>query len=201
MNEFQQLDGFGGGMITGTWYNPKTKKKVTVRDSYLDGEDMVILCTNGESMSMNEFSNFIQITNDDDIKELERGNATSKEDILFEGMGEKPSQPNFGVISQLGDESLIKQTLETIKEPKPKENTKPTDSSLSSNEMVLKVLEKSPSPKIHLSIEWEDYPSNEMNMLKNIFNITDEQISNTILNKYCTLDVLKEAFQKYFCNI
>ena len=48
-------------------------------------------------------------------------------------------------------------------------------------------------PEIKLTIKWEEFPKEEIKMLKTYFDITDENIGNYINNKYLKNDTLNNA--------
>ena len=56
--------GGGGPIISGQWINQRTGEQVTVRDSYMDGENMFVVLTNGQTLNMDEFQDYIQMSDD-----------------------------------------------------------------------------------------------------------------------------------------
>ena len=199
----------GGGMITGTWQNTKTGDIVTVRDSYIDGEDMVIVLTNGRQLTMDQFSDYVQVdTTSQDLINMEKNKKeNARQKLLFDGMGEAPKAhaqptPTKQLLAQLGDDSLME--VEPVKqEDNTKENIeanmpKTKNDVSEAVDMVMKVLDKSPEPEIIVKVDWPDFPNDAVNTLKQFFNVTDKDIVDAVVAKYCKIEALRDAIEQWF---
>lgn len=53
---------FDGGMpmIEGTWYNPKTGKSITVRDTMFEDNNLVVMTTDGRRIPYTEIQNYVK---------------------------------------------------------------------------------------------------------------------------------------------
>ena len=89
-----QMMGGGGPMITGQWINQRTGERVTVRDSYMDGENMFVILTNGRQLTMEEFQDYVQMS--DDVYD-EKGNKIGNEKPLQKKTAKKKAayDPNL----------------------------------------------------------------------------------------------------------
>lgn len=177
------IDG-GGPMVSGQWINQKTGETVTVRDSYMDGEGMFVVLTNGQTLSMDEFTDYVQMSTDESDKNKPIAQPVKKDkpsydpNIVFEGMERKESSSLQKQI--LGDEYIEEaNVIETITTP---------EVISESLDIIYKILDKTDKPKISFNVEWDSYPTNEMNMLKEYFGITNDDIAKAIINKYVNTD-------------
>ena len=203
----------GGGMVSGTWLNPRTSEIVTVRDSYIDGEDMVIMLTNGRTVYMDEFKDYVQI-DEETRKQLEKSKAekNSKGPKLdkakvFEGMGKAPETNSANsILAQLGDPSLLgsaasvgddgDNSQDDIHDEAHIQQEAPVtkNASLSKEaKLVIDVLKKSPEPSVCVDIKWDDYPKQAIEMLKEYFNVKEQDIIDAVIHLYGGTDLYKEA--------
>lgn len=190
--------GGGGPMISGQWINQKTGEQVTVRDSYMDGENMFVVLTNGQTLNMDEFQDYIQMSDDayDERGNKLSSNAHSKPavktpvndpQVIFDGMSViAPSVPSSDLQKQIMSseaESLgIKypadiETAETVHMTVDTGNNE-------QEQMIMKILDKTDAPTISFNVSWEAYPVNEFKMLKDYFDISDDEIAKAIIKKY-----------------
>ena len=59
--------------------------------------------------------------------------------------------------------------------------------------MIIKILEKTETPKLSLTVNWDEYPLNELKMLKDYFNVSNDDISIAIMKMYINMDSIKET--------
>ena len=59
-----------GPMMSGTWYNPQTGHKFTVRDCFFEDGNFIVMATNGQRYDYNTIQNYIQC-NDAEGKSIE----------------------------------------------------------------------------------------------------------------------------------
>lgn len=59
-----------GPIMSGTWYNPQTGHKFTVRDCFFEDGNFIVIATNGQRYDYNTIQNYIQC-NDADGKSIE----------------------------------------------------------------------------------------------------------------------------------
>lgn len=62
--------GSEGPMMSGTWWNPQTGHKFTVRDCYFLDNQFMVLTTDGQQLDYNTIQNYVQCT-DDQGKEID----------------------------------------------------------------------------------------------------------------------------------
>lgn len=216
--------GGGGPMITGTWINQRTGETVTVRDSYMDGEDMFVILTNGQTLSMDKFSEYIQMSEDEyDVRgnkvssssssnkksstKSNKKNPTYDPSLVFDGIDVKDQKPKQQA-SALQKQLLAHEAEELgindgYLEPTSFE-CKTVDesvyrSSVESKEkgMVSKILDDSPAPSFIFNVEWKGFPVAEMKMLQKHFNVTNDMIAESVIEKYVNIETIKKTITEW----
>ena len=72
------------------------------------------------------------------------------------------------------------------------ETTVSLDQQKKTNSLVDKLLDKCKSPAITVDLKWDNAPINELNMLKTIYDVTDEEIVDAVVEKFVSLEAIKE---------
>lgn len=198
--------GGGGPMVTGQWINQRTGEKVTVRDSYMDGENMYVTLTNGRTITMEEFQDYIQMGDEEYDVNGNKKLATSKPivkpkkqtydpNVVFDGLDPKNDT------SDLQKKLLAKEVEEfgpTEEQTAIKQESKQQSSS--SQDMIMKILDKTAAPRLTFSVEWDEYPVNELKMLKEYFNVSDEDIAKAIISKYVNTEDINKTVTDWVSN-
>lgn len=172
--------GFGGpGMsISGKWYNKRTGETIMVRDSYFDETGMQVMTADGYMIGGDEFTrDYIQC--DDTIYD-ENGNSTGQvEEIDYEAMFGTPDVKVDAFITEQPKQANVPAQQEVIQQ---------------NNPALEKLFNKlSDFPSLDINLKWDKIPIAELNMLKTIFDITDDDIADYIFNNYCTSAEIKAA--------
>jgi hypothetical protein len=178
----------GPGMsISGKWYNKRTGRTIMVRDSYFDDTGMQVMTSDGQMINGDEFSrDYIQC--DETIYD-ENGQSTGQSEVIdydamFSGMQSSTPEMNYA-----GD-ALLKQDAQVIK---------PAVSAVQpeNNPALDKLFSKLDDyPSLDINIKWNKIPISELNMLKNIFDLTNDDIAEYIYNNYCTDVEIKKAISE-----
>ena len=220
----------GGPMITGQWINQKTGEQVTVRDSYIDGDDMYIMLTNGKQLTLSEFQDYVQMSEETydergnnlgtqpqtSFREAKKGDTNKKKptydpNLVFDGIdtNKKTSVQGMSDLQKqiLADEAAslglntddTDDTIITVSdEPTVQHKViQPFDEASEKEQMIMKILEKTENPKISFNVSWEGYPNKELKMLKEYFNISNEDISKAIIKKYVTRNEIEKIVTEW----
>lgn len=173
--------------ITGKWVHKHTNDMITVRDSIIDGDKMIIISDIGQ-IDMTDFSeNYIQISDID---------YTSNQSITGNGLVNMDSLQNI-------DPTLMAQpNIENNKEINYKANNQIiAEENVSNNEnynLIDKLFKKiNFTPKVIINIESSNYPTDKLNMLKEIYDITNEDISNYIRLNYIYPEIINAAINDF----
>lgn len=192
--------GGGGPMVTGQWINQRTGEKVIVRDSYMDGENMYVTLTNGRTITMEEFQDYIQMSEEEydtnGNKKLaastkptvKQKKSTYDPSLVFDGLDTNQTSGNSDLQKQ-----LLSKEAEELGAPVQGDATKEPQMLSSAQDMIMRILEKTEHPKLSLTVNWDEYPVNELKMLKDYFNISNDDISTVVMKMYINMDSIKET--------
>ena len=177
-----------GPVMNGTWYNPHTGDAFTVRDSFFEDNQYVVTTTDGRYFRYDQLQNYIQSDMKlEDLKQMHEVKENTNEILPLEVSN---------LIDKSGDEDpigILPDDLELIK-PRSLGNlgdtpTTPTvanyvkdDVKLSitpvnmNSAIIEKALKNTTKPNFSINIEWSNYPSKEIEMLKDIMEIPSDEI-------------------------
>ena len=184
--------------VSGKWTNIHNGKEIFVRDSFIDGDDMIVRTIDGNIIPMTEFSNnYVQ------SEEVDEATARSviQQPVAPQSYGD--IKPDFGqkVILKNDDtkDNNIKTNnldaasryVETHKEDKVE------DKLFRKKTLIGKIFEKiSTKPNINLTFDWTEYPEKEMSMLMEYFDVSNDDIANYIYKTYFNENIIKESILK-----
>lgn len=169
-----------GAQISGTWYNKRTGQSIVVRDTFIDGEGMQIMTSNGALISGDEFSrDYIQV--DNTVYDFDGKPTDVQEPVNYEEMFSHSSQVDYSA------QMFPKQETSSTTTTQPKQRDM-------KYQMLSKLFDKlSDTPSLDVNVVWNSIPVSELNMLKSFFDLTDEDISDYIYEHYCTDVEIKAA--------
>ena len=179
-----------GPAISGKFFHKDTGKEIFVRDSINDGVKMCVVLSDGTTMDMSEFQNYVQMSDEEydsqgrivgKVKEAPKSNLDPN--LLFAGMGDMPKE-------SVKQSEEIRSVMKQIEEPSVEEYSKDNQKL----EMIKKILEKSSEPEIVVTINWLNKPEKEFEMLKNFFDINTEDIADAVFRQYGDINKIKQAF-------
>ena len=61
----------------------------------------------------------------------------------------------------------------------------------------MKILDKTEKPQISFNVSWDAYPNNELKMLKEYFNVTNDDIAKAIIKKYVSKEDLDNIVSEW----
>lgn len=187
MNNQLTVDPFvGGPQITGTWFNKKTGKTITVRDSFIGDSGMQIMTSTGELIDMNDFSdNYIQ---SDGVIYDDTGKPTGeKESIDYEALFK---DINSDINTAHSDTSYN----DTSYIDTPVENNGENKSNNLNFEIIKKMFSNfETSPSLIIDINWPNIPINELHNIMNLLDISIDDLSDYIFNNFCKTEDIKQG--------
>lgn len=188
--------------ISGKWTNIHNGQEIFVRDSFIDGDNMIVRTIDGNIIPMTEFSNnYVQ------SEEVDEATARSiiQQPVAPQSYGD--IKPDFGqkVILKNDDtkDNNIKTNnldvesryVETHKEDKAEDKLE--DKLFRKKTLIGKIFEKiSTKPNINLTFDWTEYPEKEMSMLMEYFDVSNDDIANYIYKTYFNENIIKESILK-----
>ena len=181
-----------GPAISGKFFHKDTGREIFVRDSINDGIKMCVVLSDGTTMDMSEFQNYVQMSDEEYDsqgrligKAKEQPKSNLDPDLLFAGMGDRPKESNK-------QSEEIRSVMKQIEEPNTVEYSE-DDQKLA---MIKKILDKSSEPEIVVTINWQNKPEKEFEMLKNFFDVNTEDIANAVFRQYGDVNKINQAFKE-----
>ena len=188
--------GTQGPMMSGYWVNPRTGDGFTVKDSFFEDGQYVVITMDGRKLGYDAIQNYVQSD-----KPIDTPKPQQKKQEL-------PAE----VINELADDSteMLPDEMDMIKgngnlgnlyaQPRQIEQT-------SGNELIInKALSKYQQPTIITNVKWEDFPKREMEMLIDIMDIDKSEIVKWYIDKMDINKVaesicvsVKEYIEREFC--
>ena len=196
----------GAPTISGKWYNKRTGNTIVVRDAFFMDNGMQVQTSTGEFIDGQTFSNeYIQM--DEKVYD-ENGNVTGTETIDYDAMFNE--NISFNKTGESTQECVLADFIaEPTNEPAIvtgfNENNQPASIDASMYEPAvpvkvstldtykLDILNKffnsfKELPDIKFSVKWDNLPEYEINLMKNVFNISVDDIAVYITEKYCDVE-------------
>lgn len=179
----------------GKWINKQTGEEVYVRDSFIDGDKMVVMTNKGQ-LSMQEFTNYIQCEEGEIIPTLAdlygkkdpslllkiNQGIDSEDRIQFSQNTEIKKQNNINL-------NNIQIPSTVIKEKKENPNYN----------LIKKVFDKNKIERtINFEIVEEEWPFKEFNMLVNVLDVPLKDICDYVIENYLDKEHLSESLSEYF---
>lgn len=197
--------GIGNNMISGTWINPHTGNTITVRNVVNDGDSAIIITDKGQ-ISMSEFQNYIQAS--DEIYDAD-GKVIGKESIDIGRLKENATTahesktPTIDDIEAMFDKkntgtpSYANSVTSSGKQPRKQDNEES-----SSFKMIDKIFNKiNVEMNVSVNITSNTFPTQELNMLKSFFDVTDNDIADYIRKKFITNDIINDSIQTFISGL
>ncbi len=188
-----------GPSISGKFFHKDTGKEIFVRDSINDGVKMCVVLSDGSTMDMSEFQNYVQMSDEEYDsqgrligKAKEQVKSSLDPNLLFAGMGEKPKEIKEDYSEQSEKIKSVMKQIDFEDAPVIVENSEKNQKLA----MIKKILEKSSEPEIVVTINWENKPEKEFEMLKNFFDVSIEDIANALFQQYGDASKIKQAFKE-----
>lgn len=217
------MNNFGNGimmpndvpMLSGTWYNPQTGDHFTVKDCFIEDNNIKVLTTDGRMLDYNIIQRYIKSDKPipkqpkvDAQKKKTTKPATPKVDMTAGLKESVPEDINSMLTPEdqvlLGytspdrledpDEPYMPAVKTTVPAPKPKVELKNAD-------IIAKGLKKAEKPTIDVKLLWNTFPEKELNALTEIMDIPVEDIVNWMTEEYFKFDDLKKSVGEYIKNV
>ena len=189
----------GGDMISGKWINKNDGSIISIRNTVMDGDNIILITDKGE-LDMNSFSkNYIQVS---DETYDNNGNVVSTND-KFDISEITPNYNETGV-NTFDNETFNKLTKGIANTHHQNANSSihiETTNTSDNFKLIDKVFSKvKHEPSINIDISWIDFPNDKVQMLMDTFDVDKNEISEYIYNKYLNKDIIINSLSKYFTN-
>jgi hypothetical protein len=220
MNMNGMMFGGEGPIMQGTWYDPNTGDAFTVRDSFFEDNQYVVTTTDGRYLNYNQLQSYIQTDMKlEDIKRMKAENQnTVKEQLPAEvaNLIEGSNNPYSGMMTP--EDMMIGNTTVNLgnlyRDDLPVQHTSVGDvyvdpysagKGQSMNEAIIeKALKNAEKPEFNVDVIWDNFPLKQIEMLKDIMEIPEDEIIDWYLDNIEmaeVVDALKTAIRsKILCN-
>lgn len=193
-----------GPVMSGTWYNPKTGDSFTVRDTFFEDNNYIVITMDGRRLDYNFIQNYVK--SDSPIPKMEQPKKTNNTPEIPQEVLSEISNDMEDFI--LEDDMLLLQTktapqkeiisskrinLDNLSDNK-------TDSKPTNYYIIDKALSKVKKPKFELKCKWDKFPKQEIEMLKDIMDIDLSEIKDYIFEKFID-ESYKEDLKKQLSKV
>ena len=201
--------GSEGPMIQGTWVNPKTGDSFTVRDSFFEDNNYVITTTDGRYIQYDQFQNYVQADEKsvNEIKNSIKEKSAVKEEAIPAEISSLIDNDNADTMITPEDYDLIygKKSLGNL-------NTTPVQSQFPKKEtsvenmnaaIIKKALNNTEQPKFKVDVDWNNFPSKQIEMLYDIMGISEDEIIEWYLDNIQLIDIIetiKTSIKERICS-
>lgn len=185
--------------ITGKWTNKLTGEVINVRDSIIDGDDMIIISDKG-NLSMLDFSkNYIQIS--DEVYE----NSIPSQPVNYNDDMYK-IDPSIKLANEYNNMSGIDlvvnddYTTELLTDPMTTQKNVEYGSHEENPNLLMidKLFKKIDfNPVINIEINPIGWPQSQLKMLIDIYDVTPNEIAQYLIKEYIHPEYILEQVSKY----
>jgi hypothetical protein len=204
MNEFNMES---SAMISGKWINRQTGDIVNVRDSIIDGDNMIIITDRGQIDLPTFSNNYIQAS--DDIYD-ENGNKIGTEKLNTNEIvnASRPVNLKQAKKNELAEYELIDEIVSeknTGNTQVAKAQEEPSIATIVETPKTYDIIDKVFSkinvmPNIHVDINWNEMPMTQIDTLINYLDVPVEDVAGYIIMKYVNADRLTNEIAKHLSN-
>lgn len=154
-------------MMEGHWYNYQTEDNFTVKDSFFEDGQYVVITTDGRMLNYNQIQHYVKV--DKPIVKHQEPKIPKVVMDLIEGSdGGLMLEDEMGLVTGGGLGNIY---------------NKPVQPAVSDDYIIDKALSKTKLPDITVNIQWKDFPKQEIDMLVKLMDLSVEDIIKYYLSK------------------
>lgn len=207
MNNFDSMMmGDMGSLPHGEYFNKFSGDRVFVKDCIIDGDNMLLMTDKGQ-ITMNEFSDtyiqmgdvtenfippkqqtssFVGDMNEQDLSILKNINNPNKPTPPQKNIVKSTEQP------KINNEHNQESTADIVVKEK-----QITNSSYMISKIIDKTIEDGNKPKVNIDIDWTNFPTSEIKMLVDYFDVSIDDISNYLYNNIFNEEYIKKNISEF----
>ena len=174
-----------GPMMSGTWVNPKTGHKFTVRDCFFQDGNFMVQTTTGQMLDYNTIQHYVQTSDNTPLtpqKQKPKPKAQVKqpkpeaipEDLMNEILPEDMEAIGLGNINDPTRNKTLNQPVPTTVVPPVAD----PDAA-----MVDRVLKNHAMPEPAVSLDWNPVPRKQIETLVDVLGVKPQSIANYYISK------------------
>lgn len=187
--------------IQGDWINKNTGQKIHIKNSVIDGDQMIII-TNLGQLSMDEFSrNYIQVS--DDMYDMngkiittnEYAQQINKNLPKVETLDNQEYTINYNPVD-FNNTECITMTNDEAKATAFTINESSNTTSITNIGLIKKVFDKvNAKPEINVTINFNEFPKEQIATLVNFLDVSIDDIANYLYTEYVNENNVKEQIK------
>lgn len=202
--------GSEGPIMDGTWYHPQTGDSFTVRDSFFEDNQYVVMTTDGRLIRYEQMQNYIK---SDKPIQIEKP-MQNEQEILPAEVADLLEGENYNDMIMEDDLAMIQGrapvTLGNLKDstttnpypynPNPGMQVVQSAPINTNYDIISKALSKRTLPDFQIGIDWLACPVKEMNMLIDLMDVQEQEIVDWYLSQVdvqTTTIMIKEVIKDY----
>lgn len=186
-----------GPVMQGTWYNPQTGHKFTVRDCFFQDGQFIVQTTDGQMLDYNTVQNYVQATDAQGKEVADRPIVESTNPV-----NDLPPEV-ANLVEEFKPQTTGYYQLESDIEWDTPGTIKTSATTIQTQEdpdtqMVSRVLKRFDVPEVDFSIDSNKFPKKQIETLVDILGIDPDVIVEYYINKLDVADVIeniKESFK------
>ena len=185
-----------GPIMQGTWYNSYTGDAFTVRDSFFEDNQYTVLTTDGRYLRYDQLKNYVQ--SEMPLEELKKMKVNKKEvetipdevlSLIDDGSYDNMIIPEDVQLTKPKLGNIYKETSFDVSHTDANNGTLQPSVNYT---IIDKALRNAELPKLNIMLKWDNYPAKQIEMLKDIMEISEEEIVNWYLENITLLEAMNE---------
>lgn len=180
-----------GPIMQGTWYNPHTGDAFTVRDSFFEDNQYIVMTTDGRKLDYNRLQNYVQSDMKlEDLKKM-RVEKEEKEEIPSEIKNLIADDTEDYLIPE---DNIFGGGLGNIHQPRHIAPASVHQGGVNmpinmNNAIIEKALRGAKKPEFVVTVKWKDFPNKQIEMLRDVMEIPDNEILDWYLDNIDMLEI------------
>lgn len=200
MNSGIPMNGDGGPMMTGTWWNPKTGHKFTVRDCFFQDGNFTVVTTDGQHLDYNMLQHYVQCNgeNGKGIVEPPKTPIQPRKPTLPKEVQEMlvpETQPDASESLLSPEDAAIAgglgnmftgdgvQVAAGAPEHAMIQHHQPTAPANTDRAMIERVLKRFKLPQLNAELAWPEAPIRQLDTLVNVLGIEPQEIAQYYIDQ------------------
>lgn len=205
MNNYNNGITFTGAspVMTGTWFNPQTGDRFTVKDTFFENNEYVVYTTDGRMLNYNQIQYYVQSEgkNDMDSNNNVHDDLPSEVQAILEPLNNGSIMENSDLIGGSLWENSTRNAAVVDSYFIPESDFRPQIQFSNNTHIIEKALSKTTLPEININLQWKKYPEKEIEMLKDIMDIPMQEIVDWYISKMGATEIrnlMIDSINSYF---
>lgn len=197
--DIMMTNGDGGPFMSGTWYNPNTGDSFTVRDTFFEDNNLIVMTTDGRRLNYDIVSRYIKSDKpiqkqpqlqQQPMQQIQQNNTTNTPKDIQDMLDEDPGLK----IGQISDP--IQQYPQSVAVTGIHEDSKGIIHEVEDEDdlLVRRIMKRATKPEIKCGIVWNNFPSKQLEMLE-MMGVDENKIAEFVIKSF-DLNTIQEQIKK-----